>query len=328
MISRASENKGFTIVELLIVVVVIAILAAITIVAYNGIKSRADASALSSTLKQATTWVGTEKAMNGGILPTNLDGLKKKENYTYDYKFINRSYCVAISDTNTKMSLHSGSITASTQYPGVCPYAHWTLASLTDNGFSGVTGNLIGSPALTTNQKGQSNSAYSLADGKYIDISNSQWGDIFAGSDGFTVGAWVNMSSFGSEVIPVIGQRYADSMVFGIRSNGRLQLRMDDTSNGLQSDDAVPLGSWHYIAVSYTPSDNHNARYYIDGEPSGVVSTYAGSGITSQPNLYIGWQARKGSGADSPFVGTVSEVSVYDRPLNNDEIKGMYLTSK
>ena len=35
------RNRGFTIVELLIVVVVIAILAAITIVAYNGVTSRA-----------------------------------------------------------------------------------------------------------------------------------------------------------------------------------------------------------------------------------------------------------------------------------------------
>lgn len=36
-----SKQKGFTIVELLIVIVVIAILAAITIVAYNGIQARA-----------------------------------------------------------------------------------------------------------------------------------------------------------------------------------------------------------------------------------------------------------------------------------------------
>ncbi|MBM3210161.1 type II secretion system protein [Candidatus Saccharibacteria bacterium] len=36
------NHKGFTIVELLIVIVVIAILAAITIVAYNGIQTRAE----------------------------------------------------------------------------------------------------------------------------------------------------------------------------------------------------------------------------------------------------------------------------------------------
>jgi len=43
-----NKNQGFTIVELLIVVVVIAILAAITIVSYNGITNRANASAAKS----------------------------------------------------------------------------------------------------------------------------------------------------------------------------------------------------------------------------------------------------------------------------------------
>lgn len=44
-----NKSQGFTIVELLIVVVVIAILAAITIVSYNGITNRANAAAAKST---------------------------------------------------------------------------------------------------------------------------------------------------------------------------------------------------------------------------------------------------------------------------------------
>jgi len=47
---KRSFTRGFTIVELLIVIVVIAILAAISIVAYNGIQSRARNSAIESTV--------------------------------------------------------------------------------------------------------------------------------------------------------------------------------------------------------------------------------------------------------------------------------------
>lgn len=51
----ASQNKnGFTIVELLIVIVVIGILAAITIVSYNGVQQRA---ANNQTITTANTWV-------------------------------------------------------------------------------------------------------------------------------------------------------------------------------------------------------------------------------------------------------------------------------
>ena len=49
----AKTSRAFTIVELLIVIVVIAILAAITVVAYNGIQTRAKASAVTETLRES-----------------------------------------------------------------------------------------------------------------------------------------------------------------------------------------------------------------------------------------------------------------------------------
>ncbi len=64
--------RGFTIVELLIVVVVIAILAAITIVAFNGIQARAIATSLQSDLSNASKTLKLYQIDNNAY-PTSID---------------------------------------------------------------------------------------------------------------------------------------------------------------------------------------------------------------------------------------------------------------
>jgi len=59
------KQSGFTIVELLIVIVVIAILAAITIVAYNGIQQRANNSRRVADIQAAAKAVNLYYAQNG-----------------------------------------------------------------------------------------------------------------------------------------------------------------------------------------------------------------------------------------------------------------------
>jgi len=68
-------NHGFTIVELLIVVVVIAILAAITIVAYNGIQNRAYDAAVQADLKTLKTKIESWRIDNNDVYPSGGSGI-------------------------------------------------------------------------------------------------------------------------------------------------------------------------------------------------------------------------------------------------------------
>lgn len=62
---RAQKQTGFTVVELLIVIVVIAILATISIVAYNGIQNRANDTAVQADIRSFASKVMEFHAING-----------------------------------------------------------------------------------------------------------------------------------------------------------------------------------------------------------------------------------------------------------------------
>lgn len=65
--TAVSRSAGFTIVELLIVIVVIAILAAITIVAFNGVKDRANSAKINSDLAQIQKAILAARVNSGEV---------------------------------------------------------------------------------------------------------------------------------------------------------------------------------------------------------------------------------------------------------------------
>lgn len=78
-IVKSKNNQGFTVIELLIVIVIIGILATITIVAYNGIQNRAKTA---KSLSNATAVQNTAEGYNGdrGSYPTTLATLTQSTN--------------------------------------------------------------------------------------------------------------------------------------------------------------------------------------------------------------------------------------------------------
>ncbi len=88
--------KGFTIVELLIVVVVIAILAAVTIVAYNGIQSRAQISTLQSDISQAVRAMEVAKTVSPDSTYPSLfpDNVKASAGVGLSLSASTKGFCV------------------------------------------------------------------------------------------------------------------------------------------------------------------------------------------------------------------------------------------
>jgi len=81
-LTRNTTSKAFTIVELLIVIVVIGILAAITIVAYNGIQSRARIAGLQSTLAAAAKTIENTRTTAGtATYPSTVSDLDSSITY-------------------------------------------------------------------------------------------------------------------------------------------------------------------------------------------------------------------------------------------------------
>lgn len=134
------KQQGFTIVELLIVIVVIGILAAITIVAYNGIAQKATVAIISGDLSNAMKRLKLDQVELSGAFPPSTtaanggQGLQASPNNTYQYTVDNSvnpgTFCLTATNSSTSYFITQD---GGTPTVGACP------------------GHAVGGPPIITN---------------------------------------------------------------------------------------------------------------------------------------------------------------------------------
>ncbi len=141
--SEQDTRRGFTIVELLIVIVIIGILATIVIVAYNGIQQRAHVAVLQSDVKNASTQLEIDNVQIGTYPATMAAansgaGLKASPGTTYQYTYTSSGNSYCLTGTNSGVSYFASNDNQTPQ-SGACS------GHIVGGGSGGVVTTLAGS---------------------------------------------------------------------------------------------------------------------------------------------------------------------------------------
>lgn len=322
------ENlRGFTVVELLIVIVVIGILATLTIIAYAGVQNNARNSVLQSDVEQASKKLQEYKIRNAEAFPAtqalaeSAAGIKASPNTTMTYYTdpSSKSYCVqSISNTNASLVQSATYIDAKPR--NVRCIDNGMVAAWNYNGnvldsesaFNGTATNV----AYATGQNGASNGAIDLSGTGYVNYGNL---DAFKQEE-LTMSAWINPTAISGVRIIM-----AKEVSYKYRLNGsNIEVLRSATGSGWSSTvggaSGLTAGQWAHTAVVLSQKSN-TIRIYING--SLIVSgTMNGpyTGYSSNPLLVGAYNTAAGE----PFVGQIDDARFYGRTLSAEEVAALY----
>jgi prepilin-type N-terminal cleavage/methylation domain-containing protein len=277
---RHYNSKGFTIVELLIVIVVIGILAAITIVAFNGIQNRARVAIVTTDLSSATRQIALYE-VDAGAYPTTLSqlnngqGLKASKDTSFQYSGGGTAYCLTATNSNVS---YNTSNTASTPAQGGC-------AGHGVGGVAAIT-NLMPNPSFENTFTGWNNA---MKSGDTAIISTVQK---HSGSYSVALTAASNtIDSYIDDQITLQPGTYTVSGFVYLTSNGATYGNRDAMfydAGGLSGTPGTIiynrslLNQWQHVSGSFTTSTpgSLGVRFYVPNGTSYVDGVMLTSGST------------------------------------------------
>lgn len=321
-------QRAFTIVELLIVVVVIAILASITIVAYNGISTKSKQSALQSELSQASKALDAKKNMStSGLYPPSLADIGVNDDkLTYNYNSRSNTYCIDGRDGDIRYSVRGSTLKV---VEGSCidqGMAVWLPFNGNANDASGneFATSTNGTPSVVNGADGRLNGAYALdGNNQFFTIQGAD--SIPARLDRFTVSIWAKGTGAGGNDYGYMAHKGSTTSignsVFYIGTNAGVAQNITASVNGQFGSGSTGVGSnandWRHIVLVYAGGYQTG---YIDGVQRNDTSVGALTVGTTGTTMTIG----AGVAGYRDFVGSVDDFRVYNRALTGNEVGELY----
>jgi len=344
-LSKRSESKGFTIIELLVVIVVIGILAAITIVSYSAISSRVASETLKQDLNDGASRL-KKYFYEYGAYPTSLDTnncptgttntiycLKPSSGDSYTYN--SASPYSTFSLTATKGSQSNYITQEGTQLSGPGPVLYLD---------AGISNSYPGYGTIWTDLSGKGNNGtlysgvtYSSTNGGFLSFNGSATGYVNVvnstslnfGTGSFTIEAWIKFASYGGDYRTLISKGAGGGFSgwrFGLNIAGVPHILIGDTVGYNDSDlgsTAVGLNAWHYLTVVFDRTSNATA--YVDGvnKGSSSIATKNGS-VDNTSGIAIGNSYAYYNGQiGAVYIRNVA-LSASDINQNFNTLKGRY----
>lgn len=319
-----NQKDGFTIVELLIVVVVIAILAAITIVSYNGIQSRARTTVIQNDVAQAVRKLEVIKiSSSSGVYPATqaAAGLQASGSNTlnYYYNSSTQGYCIeVINGTTAFFSMGTGQAVTSGRCMNSGLAGWWTMND-TANDQSGVGNNGTGTNLTSvTGQSGAANTGYLYGGTDSIMTIPT---NASLHPESMTIAAWIRPTAWSTNAATnFVSKRNGNNgyFFFYLTSTQTVHLDIAGSANRWNTLYTPPLNQWTHLAITASP--NNGRTLYVNGQPYGSSAAQANPIVGNSSELTIGAE----SGYGYAFNGTMDDTRVYSRVISAGEVQAMF----
>lgn len=335
---QKQQKFGFTIVELLVVIVVLGILASVGVVGYGAWKSRTAQNVIKSDLTNVVAAMESARNFGSGYpttIPTTISASKDVTLFGGGFN-AGQAFCVQGTSTQSSGVTMYVSNTNKTPQSGNCSATSGVMAAWPMNGPSDASGNspnlTVTGATLTTGQNGVANSAYSFnGTTAYIDGGTST-NFTFNGTDSFSLSVWIYPTGYHTvgtyglmNGIIARGPATTYNYALELKNSTTISFIKRTGAEGLQFNNFTGIPSltnkWTHVVAVVTGG---TVTLYIDGNVFGS-SPIVGGAIQGVANdrLFIGTTGGN-SNPETLFIGSMDDVRIIKRALSAADVAAMY----